>query len=193
MTLSEHKSALRSKVKKWRSELDSQVYQQKCECLRNRLFEMDIVRSARTIHCYVSMNKRREVDTRAMIEHWLNLGKEVVVPLMKSQGKLDHYYIEDLNELSTNDWGVSEPNPVHHTPAQVEDLDLVIVPMAAADQHCNRLGYGKGYYDRFLSSLSAPKVGLCYDHWVIDEVPVASYDVPMDLIITENALYDCNE
>ena len=139
--------------------------------------------SANTIHTYVSMEKNREVCTFNFINSCIEAGKEVIVPRMKTEGKLTHHKITSTESLSRNEWGVYEPPGDREV--EISDDILVVVPMVAADYKCNRLGYGKGYYDRFLSTVKATKVGFCFTcnlSW--DLLPVDTFDVKMDKIIT---------
>jgi 5-formyltetrahydrofolate cyclo-ligase len=111
---------------------------------------------------------------------------------MRPKAQLSHHVIHNLSELTTNEWGVEEPDPIRHPEVEVADLDLVIVPLSAADRRCHRLGYGKGYYDRFLDRVRIPKVGLCYEHWFLEQIPTDNFDVPLDLIVTEKQVYRCS-
>ncbi|MDZ7693227.1 MAG: 5-formyltetrahydrofolate cyclo-ligase [Balneolaceae bacterium] len=68
------------------------------------------------------------------------------------------------------------------------ELDLVIVPMVGADLQCNRLGHGKGYYDRFLANVKGMKVGLCYEACIVESLPTESFDVPLDAVVSESRI-----
>ncbi|MGM0589344.1 MAG: 5-formyltetrahydrofolate cyclo-ligase [Bacteroidota bacterium] len=192
MTVSEQKAELRAKVKQWRRRLSKDQYHKSSIAIKQKVFNLPEVMDARQIHCYVSMNDRWEIDTRVLISHWIKQGKKVVVPLMRPKAQLSHHIIQDLSELTINEWGVEEPDPTRHPAVEVADLDLVIVPLSAADRRCHRLGYGKGYYDRFLDRVRVPKVGLCYEHWFLEQVPTDNFDVPLDLIVTEKQVYRCS-
>ena len=68
-------------------------------------------------------------------------------------------------------------------------IDLVVVPGIAFDRRGHRIGFGGGYYDRFLADLQAVKLGLCYDDLVLQEIPNESHDVPMDIVVAQTATY----
>lgn len=139
---------------------------------------------ASTIHCYVSIDDQKEVDTNNLIEMMLETGKRVVVPKIAKKNQLNHIEIQSLKELTVNKWGVAEPQ--NGNDFNIELLDLVIVPMVAGDRERNRLGYGKGFYDRFLERVKAVKIGLLYDFQVHSETLVTEeHDVALDLLITE--------
>ena len=137
-----------------------------------------------TVHTYISMEHNREVCTIDLIRACLAAEKDVIVPRMKSDGRLSHHKITSLESLTVNNWGVYEPS--ENNEVELSDDMLIIVPMVAADFNRNRLGYGKGYYDRFLNSTNAFKTGLCYNFNVSWEpLPTESFDIKMDKIISD--------
>ena len=81
-----------------------------------------------------------------------------------------------------------EPKPDGEE-AEAGEIDLIIVPGVAFDAQCHRLGRGRGFYDRLLSSLHAPKIGICFDFQLVPSVPVESFDHPMDHVVTETKVY----
>ena len=92
-------------------------------------------------------------------------------------------YIPD--DLVKGSFGISEPQAAEIDPCTV---DLVIVPGVAYDRQMNRLGRGKGYYDRLLAGISAPCIGICFDCQLVGRVPAESHDRPMDAVITPSVL-----
>lgn len=152
-----------------------------------QLKEQREYQNAKTIHCYISINKRREVETRALIKEMLFKGKKVVVPITDFEnGILTHIELRSFDDLEANKWGVLEPNGGEQV--SPEELDLVIVPMVGADEQCNRIGYGEGFYDRFLKDVSGSKIGLTFERNVIEQIPVEDFDIPLDKIITEERI-----
>lgn len=143
--------------------------------------------NAKTVHCYVSMNIRREVATHELIQEMIARGREVVVPVTNFEnGTLTHIRLTSFSDLEKNKWDVMEPTT--GTEVSPSTFDLVIVPMVGGDQHCNRIGYGKGFYDRFLQNVECPTVGLIFDVNIIEQVPTENFDVPLDKIITEKRI-----
>lgn len=113
------------------------------------------------------------------------MGKQVVVPKIMGDGKLEHFEINSLDELRENSLGV--PEPLAGKKIFVDNLDLIVVPMVAGDRFKNRIGYGAGYYDRFLQNCPAPKIGLLFDCQLFDgTLPVEEFDIPLDILITES-------
>lgn len=183
-SIAEQKSKTRQRHHAIRRSLQSAEWKQKSELIINRLMLSEAFKSNDTVHTYVSMDSNREVYTIDFIEACFKAGKEVIVPRMKSEGELSHHRITSTDSLIKNKWGVYEPTGKDEV--QLPNEFLIIVPMVAADFKCNRLGYGKGYYDRFLSSVKATKIGLCFNcNLCWTPLTVESFDIKMDAIFTD--------
>lgn len=182
------KKQLREKFTELRMSLGRELALSKSRQIQNRLFDLEIFSSAETIHTYVSMNERNEVDTHDLIQNSIRLGKQVIIPRIESGMKLSHHRIQNIDDLERNEWGV--PEPAGKADAEPDDPDLILVPMLSGDQFRNRLGYGKGFYDRFLKETKGVKIGLLFDIQMYDErLPVNDFDVPLDLLITESKIF----
>ena len=134
-----------------------------------------------------------EVDTRRIIAQALEDGKKVAVPrCVPGTRKMEFYYIHSLEELKPGMFGVLEPD--HETAELFTDYDhgLCLVPAFSYDWNGFRLGYGKGYYDRFLSQFNGNIVGICYSSCVQRTLPHGKYDRPVELLVTENYLRRIN-
>lgn len=187
MELSQQKQEIREKLLEVRSGLSTAEYRQKSAQIITRLKGEEEFKSAEVIHCYVSMNERREVNTHGLLEDLVNSEKRLVVSITNfDDGTLSHRYLESMDDLKKNKWGVLEP--VKGEVASPDELDLVIVPMVGGDRKKNRIGYGKGFYDRFLQYVSCPVIGLLFDRCLVDSVPVESFDVSLDKCITESKI-----
>lgn len=183
-TISGLKSSIRQHHHTLRRSLRDSEWKEYSSRIIDKLMAVDEFRSASVVHTYVSMEKNREVYTGHLIQACIKSGKQVIVPRIKSEGELTHHEITSVGSLSVNKWGVYEPSKEDEV--ELPDNLLVVVPMVAADFNRERLGYGKGYYDRFLSSVNATKVGLCYNFnlsWT--PLPTDSFDVKMDKIISD--------
>ncbi|MCH2448722.1 MAG: 5-formyltetrahydrofolate cyclo-ligase [Gracilimonas sp.] len=184
ISIRRQKQNLRDTVLKKRKEYTEKDWRSKSEKILGKLLNSDSYKKSNTIHTYVSMNDSREVWTDPLIKQILKDGKQAVVPVVNfSDGTLLHSLIHSLDELESNHWGVREPETKR--PIDISEFDLIIIPMAAGDRQCNRLGYGKGFYDRFLKQTTASKIGLTYLDFIFDEIPVEEFDVKLDTIITE--------
>jgi 5-formyltetrahydrofolate cyclo-ligase len=111
----------------------------------------------------------------------------VVAPVTDfEKNQLSHVKVESVSTLVPNKWGV--PEPKNGQKIDVATLDLVLVPLLAIDNKGNRLGYGKGFYDRFLKKTTAQRIGLVFSNFVLDEVPSEPFDEQLDGYFTENGL-----
>ena len=147
--------------------------------------------AAKTVMWYVDAGS--EVRTRHMLPEALTHDKRVVVPwCVVETNQLELFLLEDMSELVEGAYKILEPKTeFRDLPAkkvQPAELDLVMVPGTAFDPRGGRMGQGKGYYDRLLANArpDAPLVGMAFDCQVFDEIPVASHDVFMDLVLTES-------
>lgn len=151
----------------------------------NQLINLNIYSNAKTIHLYVSNSEINEVDTIQIIHHSLLNGKKVVVPRVVNDSLLEHLEIKTTRNLKKNRWGILEPE--NGEEVDIDDFNVIIVPMVAGDKQRNRIGYGKGFYDRFLVKSSAFKIGLLYDLQIhTEELPVETFDIPLDLLLTQS-------
>jgi len=181
------KQKIREKLLMKRKGLSSYDYKSVNKQILHRLVHLDTFKKAQTIHIYLPIVKQKEVDTLPVIGSLLEKGKNVVVPITEfDRIALRHVALDNMKDLKTNRWGV--PEPVQQIDIDIQELDLVIVPMVGGDMHGNRLGYGKGYYDSFLKEVNCPKIGLLPETCLVDNIPVEEHDVPLDYLITEDRI-----
>lgn len=181
------KQQLREELLRRRSKLHLSEYRNKSGYIVQSLKNQPEFGNAKVIHCYVSMNKRNEVNTHPLIKDLVKGEKKLAVPVTNfGDGTLSHIYLEKFEDLKENKWGVLEPQ--NGELANVEDFDLVIVPMVGGDHDKNRIGYGKGFYDRFLQKIKCPAIGLIFNCCLIEEIPVEPFDVALDKCISESKI-----
>ena len=184
------KERIRKRVLAVRIGLDRGQVEVSGQAILERVLGLEAYRRAKLVHTYVS-SKENEVDTRALICTCLAQGKRVAVPVVMPGTKtLAHALIDGLDQLVVGPWGLAQPDPATATwlPAEAR-IDLVVVPGLAFDRRGQRIGWGGGYYDRFLAQVQTVKVGLCYDALVLDCIPGEPHDVPVDLVVAETAIY----
>ncbi len=141
-------------------------------------------RDCRLVLTYVST--AIEVDTRQIINQALADGKRVAVPrCVPNTRNMEFYYIESLDDLSAGTFGVLEPLPNPQNLVTDFSCSLCIIPAFCYDFGGYRLGYGKGYYDRFLAHYEGDRIGICYSNCVRRHLPHGRYDRPAQLLITE--------
>jgi len=183
------KEDVRRIMLKRRREMSREEIDCKSQRIAEILLSLDLIKNNKTIMVYVNMPG--EVRTEKIIHDLLKAGKTVVVPVCIPQ-KVDLLAseIKGLHELVPGHYGILEPKEEFIRPVDPGILEIIIVPGIAFDMHGNRIGHGKGYYDRFLMKVPpfAKKIGLAFDFQMMHRVPVCHFDVPMDLIITESGV-----
>lgn len=149
-----------------------------------RLTRLNQYKNARQVLAYVSVHD--EVDTRALIEKAIRDGKRVAVPrCVPNTRQMEFYYINSIDELEPGMFGVPEPNP-EKSELMIDFSDSVcIVPGICFDKKGYRLGYGKGYYDRFLCNYNGTTIGLCYSICTKYNLIHGKFDRRSDIVITE--------
>lgn len=155
--------------------------------IKNKLLNLWAVREAQTVLCYVSTDI--EVDTREFINALLQMGKRVAVPRCEGEkSEMNFYYIQSLSELSPGSFGVDEPDPQRSIMVGKTEGSVCIVPAFMFDKKGYRLGYGKGYYDRYLSRYNGSAIGVCYSANLQEELFHGKYDRAVDLVVTDKEI-----
>ncbi len=142
----------------------------------NNLFSLDFIHEKSSFFIYNSI--KNEVDTSCIISRLKGLEKKLSYPLTVGDDMLA--VAPTSNEWILGDFGIKIPK--HYT--VINDIDVAVIPLLLCDNNKNRVGYGKGYYDRFLSNKNCIKIGLCYDFQVVENLTPNKWDVPLDYIIT---------
>lgn len=182
------KMRMRQEAKQYRQSLSPQEKERADRKITNKLLGLWSFRDADTILLY--MSTAIEVETRFVIEAAWQAGKKVAVPrCIEGTRQMRFYYITSFDDLESGSFGVMEP--VVSRCETVSDFSsaMCVVPALVFDKNCFRLGYGKGYYDRFLSSFEGTAVGLCYEACRREKIPHGKFDKALNLFITENRIY----
>ena len=180
--MSTNKDYLRKKFKEIRKNIINK--KEKSNIIFNKIIENEFYKKAKTIGIYVSLDE--EVDTFKLIDYSLAHGKCVAVPKIVSDNTLEFYKIDSLDNLVKNKFKILEPNTENKFILKSNEFDLFIVPGICFDMDKNRVGFGKGYYDRFLQNCKAYKLGICFKELVCEEIiDTSAYDVKMDYIVTD--------
>lgn len=182
------KDKLRKSIEKKRNTLSTSEVLEKSSRIKKRIFEIKLFRDAQTILFYVSYGN--EVYTHDMIKESISMGKTVVVP--KSVTK-DHTLIlsrlTNWNDLKVGAYNILEPKKESIKEVDIESIDLIIVPGIVFDIHRNRIGHGKGYYDRLLNnSRNIPSVGLAFEFQIVEDIKSEQHDEKIDIIVTEDRM-----
>ncbi len=186
------KDRLRKSIEKKRNTLSTSDVLEKSSRIKKRIFEMDLFRDAQTILFYVSYGN--EVYTHDMIKESISLGKTVVVPKSVTKNNaLILSRLTDWNNLEVGAYNILEPKQESIEQVDVESVDLIIVPGVVFDESGNRIGHGKGYYDRLLNdSQNIPNIGLAFELQMIDNIESEKHDEKIDVIITEDRIMKCD-
>lgn len=184
--MAEKRTTLRRQTLAARDSLSAEERQRKSETITKHLLALPEFTGARSVFAYVSF--RSEVETLSLIAHCLSRGVVVSVPLtLPAEHRLLAYAITDPNRDLAPGY-CSIPEPLQTLPlVDPTSIEVVVMPGSVFDAKGGRLGYGGGYYDRFLQAAAqqALRVGLAFDLQVVEAVPLESHDQPLDYLITE--------
>lgn len=184
------KNELRRKYKELRQSLSVEEIEERSLEIGNNLLQLPIWKYS-YYHLFLSISEKKEVDTQVIL-HILQ-GKDKNIVLSKSDfssGELTHFLLTDATVIKPNQWGIPEPEDgIEISPKKME---VIFIPLLAFDQKGNRVGYGKGFYDRFISKCSPDvlKIGLSFfdAEELIEDV--SALDVPLDYCVTPQKIYD---
>ena len=183
----EYKNELRSKCKQLRTGMSAEVKADKDRKIFERVVSSGAYRDTDIVLTYVST--AIEVDTMAIIEQAFADKKRVAVPrCIDGTRDMEFYFIKSMDDLEKGTFGVLEPAPEKCVKAYAFEKALCIVPGLSFDMKGYRLGYGKGYYDRFLENYNFTKVGITYDETLVSLIPNDRYDIAVDYIVTQNGI-----
>lgn len=186
MQLKQVKSELRKELKKKRAEIAKDGYRSVAgKNTVDRITALDEFIKADTVLTFYPVGN--EIDVIPIFKIANDLGKKVAFPCSLAGGKLVFRVVADLSELGATVHNIPEP-----TIASPEVIDfensVCIVPALAFDSDGYRIGYGGGYYDRFLSSYMGTAIGVSYDGMIVDALPRDEFDLPVSIIITERRI-----
>ncbi|TLU84689.1 MAG: 5-formyltetrahydrofolate cyclo-ligase [Chlorobium sp.] len=184
----EEKSSMRAVMKKRRHALPLPARLEMSDFIAGHAVLMQEIHDARQIHLYLSIEDHAEVLTAPVIERLEALGKSLCVPVV-SEGDLMTAAYRKGEVLKPADYGQPEPESV--TVIDETQIDVILMPLLAFDRRGYRLGYGKGFYDRFLQRLSSRgifplRLGLAFSMQMVEQVPIDTWDEPMHGVIHEH-------
>ncbi len=183
------KRLLREEMKALLGKLDRASYEKLCKVIQDKLFASEEWKDARIIG--VTISRFPEVDTEAIITQAWREGKKVAVPKCFPKDKsMQFYFLEDFDQLETVYFGLKEPIVSEVSPCFKEELDLMLVPGLLFDMGGYRIGFGGGYYDRYLVDFLGVTVSMAFQQQLVKEVPTDSYDIPVHKIVTNEDEYD---
>ena len=184
---------------------NKKFYRKKYQALRMKLLEEEIydlsdkivsilktipVWDKNTYHLFISSKQKNEVETKKILSYLYDLGKVVVTSKMLPDKKLIHLRVNKSKRFIQNDYNILEPDSSEEILST--NLDVIIIPLLCFDKNGNRVGYGGGYYDKFLSKTenAVMKIGLSFFEPVDCIDGIAEIDVPLDICVTPEKVYD---
>lgn len=184
------KKQLRIYYKKLRSFLTEQEKEQKSLAVANRLLTLDIWDKT-YFHLFLTIEEMNEINTEYILQILMGKDKEIIISKTDFDNrKMIHYLLTENTKIKKNKYNIPEPIDGIEVPS--DKIDVVFVPLLAFDKKGNRVGYGKGFYDNFLTQCKANviKIGLSFfePEEIIDDV--FESDIPLDFCITPNAIYE---
>jgi len=188
------KSELRSKMLEKRAGLSWQDVQIKSHAINEALFAQNFYREAKTILLYLPIKK--EPNSLPIIKNAWRMEKQVLVPVTIPEKKeLLLSRLDSLKDLTEGYYGIPEPKKNRLHPVEPHQVDLCLLPGVAFDPNGYRLGYGGGYFDRFLPKLRPDclKIALAYNFQILESLEHLPHDLPVDMIITESAIFYCTQ
>lgn len=181
----ETKQEIREQIRKLRGGINADEWQTATETIAQKIIASDNFREATDLFCYMDFDG--EVGTELIMDEAWRLGKDIWLPKVMD-GKMEFYLVESEEELVRGTYGILEPTG--ESEKAPGDDGLVIVPGIAFDKNHNRLGYGKGYYDRYLKAHPGLiKLGIAFDIQLVDKIPAEECDCKMDMVFTETLSY----
>lgn len=184
------KKSYRLEVQKQLSKMSYLEYCERSRHLGKRLLEDPEIESAETIA--ITLSNRPEIDTTFIIEALWKMGKQVAVPKCSPKDhSMQFYEIECFAQTERAYKKILEPIPDLTVLVEKKNIDLIVVPGVVFDRQGYRIGFGGGYYDRYLSNFEGKRISIAFDEQVIETVPKETHDLPVHILITETERIVC--
>lgn len=185
------KNLIREELMDIRGKLGKDEHKKKSRQVVKKLMDSNFYKDANNIMIFISF--KNEIDTHEFIKKAIEDGKNIFVPITIPDGrKLKPSHLKNFNELEPGFYNILTPKEEFIRYIDPKDLDLIIVPGLGFDKSGYRVGFGGGYYDRFLSNLkNVKKISIAFDFQILDKVPKDSFDIPVDCIYTEKRKINC--
>ena len=179
------KTAIRTEVKQRRAQADPAFLHEASLRIRKSFTNLEAYQSSGILLAYV--DAKREVETRLLMQQAWEDGKKVAAPRVDRDGIMHYYFLEHLEDLEPGSFGIMEPK--ESCPLCETEEGLLLMPGVAFDVRCHRVGYGGGYYDRYLEKHPGlVHIALAFEFQVFDEVPFEDHDILPEMIVTEERL-----
>ena len=179
------KKEIRAEVKKRRAEAELGTLHENSKKIVETFVNLSQYQNMDLLLAYV--DAKREVETRLLMERAWKDHKKVAAPRVDGDGIMDYYYINSLDDLDPGSFGIMEPKM--DCPICEDENGLMLMPGVAFDEHCHRVGYGGGYYDRYLEKHpDIVHIALAFEFQVFPEVPFEAHDILPQMLVTEKRI-----
>jgi 5-formyltetrahydrofolate cyclo-ligase len=173
------KKTLRKQIREQKQAMTPEQIESASDKLVQMFLETELYAQAKTIYGYLPYNQ--EVRTELILEQALADGKRVAVPKVYGDG-MKFIYLSDLKQVAPGYAGI--PEPVADGPLGDDPTALVLMPGMAFDKEGHRIGYGGGFYDKFLATEPGhPTIALCYEFQMVEQLPTEEFDIPVDCVL----------
>jgi len=176
------KTELRNEIKEKIKRLDLAYCESASELICSRVMALEEYKKAKNVFCFVGT--KGEPDTRTIIKDALESGKRVGTPLCVADGIMEVYEIHGFDDLRPGVFGILEPKPGLKL-MEPDEIEFAVLPCVTCDHNGNRLGHGKGYYDRYLKRADFPTCMVCLEKLTSSEIPMNRFDKKADRVITD--------
>lgn len=193
MSLKKRKNEVREQIRELNSDFDYFAYMSYSKVIVDRLSSLEEFKEATNVLLFSSLMD--EPHLKELIFKALDMKKNVALPLSDPQkSKLEFLQIDQEWEKNStiNSWGIIEPSKSSYTPIQLKknEASIIVVPAMAYSVKKERLGRGKGFYDRFLAKNKFLfSIGVCFEHQLFDSLPKGFFDINVDMVLTPSAIY----
>ncbi|MEK4426174.1 5-formyltetrahydrofolate cyclo-ligase [Solibacillus sp. FSL K6-1523] len=178
------KKQLRIRVIQQLNQMSTSDYRNRSLVIAKKLFDEQVIRNAKTIA--ITISNQPEVDTTAIIEQLWQLGKRVVVPKCEPADRTMAFYaINSFMQTERVFKNILEPIPAQTELVEKNKIDVIIVPGVIFDNSGYRIGFGGGYYDRYLPSFQGELISLAFEEQLMDQIPKEPHDIPIHILITD--------
>ncbi|MEI0476273.1 5-formyltetrahydrofolate cyclo-ligase [Brachyspira pulli] len=184
--IKEAKQLIRASFKLIRNNLEDSFIQNKSNIIYKKFKNIVNIAKFNSICVYIDFNN--EVETKNIIEYAMDNNIKVSVPFLVDDHNMKLKYINDYEKDINRNTRFGNGEPFEHCKdCHIEEVSMFIIPAIAFDEKCNRLGFGKGYYDNILKlNKNALRIGLAYDYQILPSIPKDDNDEILDIIISES-------
>jgi 5-formyltetrahydrofolate cyclo-ligase len=183
-TLAARKADTRAKLKQIRASIPADIRAERSRNIQQKLVDLEEIRAARSIFLFISYGN--EVHTHDLLKYFLAQGKTLAVPKILPEKTMIAVPFRSWDDLVPGELGIL--TPPGNTPCS-GGFDVVITPGVGFTLQGHRIGYGRGYYDKWFASHPAKhKIAVCFEEQIVDKLPVDDYDVKVDMIVTEKRI-----